>query len=626
MVACKNIREVIQMRELRGKEVALRDGRLLYRQQKNYDYLMSLENRYLIRNYQTEAGRYTSREIETDAFGGWEAPNCQLRGHFLGHYLSAASFYYYQTGNEEIKAKAEALIDELERCQQDNCDGWAASIPEKYLFFIAAGKPVWAPHYTIHKTFMGLLDSYLYMGSAKALSIADRFADWFYDWSGQYSREEFDNILDFETGGMLEVWAQLLEITGKNKYSKLLSRYYRGRLFEPLLKGEDALTNMHANTTIPEILGCARAYEVTGEQKWLDIVKAYWKCAVTDRGYYATGGQTQGEIWTPQKKLKARLGDKNQEHCTVYNMMRLADFLFLNTKDPAYLAYRELNLYNGIMAQSYYENVQTESHKKTEGLLTYFLPMKAGSHKNWAGRTDAFFCCHGTMVQANARLNEGIFYQDDDRVYIGQYIDSDAELDGLKLILRQDQLNGLLQTTSENNAKQTVNGVTAAFANMPDFRKYVLTVEISDGRTRDFALMARIPEWIKTEASIYVNDDLFCTTSDTSSFVEIRRTWKTGDRVTVILPIGLSFVTLPDDPDTGAFRYGPEVLVGLTESERVLKANGDPTEELEPESERQWGEWRVCFKTRHMDPGISFIRINEVGEEKYQMYFTVTNS
>ena len=29
---------------------------------------------------------------------------------------------------------------------------------------------------------------------------------------------------------------------------------------------KDVLTNMHANTTIPEVLGCAKAYEVTGEK------------------------------------------------------------------------------------------------------------------------------------------------------------------------------------------------------------------------------------------------------------------------------------------------------------------------------------------------------------------------
>jgi DUF1680 family protein len=78
------------------------------------------------------------------------------------------------------------------------------------------------------------------------------------------------------------------------------------------LAGKDVLTNMHANTTIPEVMGCARAYEVTGEEKWLDIVKSYWKCAVTDRGAFVTGGQTQGEIWTPKMKPYARLWQKKQ--------------------------------------------------------------------------------------------------------------------------------------------------------------------------------------------------------------------------------------------------------------------------------------------------------------------------
>ena len=40
---------------------------------------------------------------------------------------------------------------------------------EKYLFRIAEGKRVWAPHYTLHKVFMGLVDMYLYAGNEKAL-------------------------------------------------------------------------------------------------------------------------------------------------------------------------------------------------------------------------------------------------------------------------------------------------------------------------------------------------------------------------------------------------------------------------------------------------------------------------
>ena len=605
------------MKELKGKSVKLFEGEMLRREQENKKYLMSLENLYLLRSYRHEAGRFSDREHDANALNGWEDLSCQLRGHFLGHWLSAAAFHYQETEDVELKAKAEAILMELEECQKDNGGEWACSIPEKYLYWIGQGRNIWAPQYTIHKLFMGLVDVYRIMKVERALAIADKLADWFYRWSGSYSDEEFDDILDVETGGMLEIWADLLEITGDEKYKTLLTRYYRGRLFDPLLEGKDVLTNMHANTTIPEIMGCARAYEVTGDEKWLDITKAYWKCAVTDRGAFVTGGQTQGEIWTPKMKLKARLGDKNQEHCTVYNMNRLAEFLFRQTGDPAYMHYIEYNVQNGIFAQTYGPN---------GGLLTYFLPMKAGSKKDWAGRRDTFFCCHGTMVQANAAWNRRLYYQDADKLYVTGYANSDVafEVNGqsVKLVQRQDMLNGSMMTCSENNTKQTVNDIAAAYANRPDFRKYDFVVNTDSDVA--FTLLLRIPDWIKADACVYVNDDLFEKTSDTDRFVSIDRTWKNGDKVVLTLPIGLSFITLPDDESMGAFRYGPDVLAGVTDKERILKLESDtPEEELSADTERQWGDFRTFYRTENQDPGISFMKLNDIYEEPYQLYFKI---
>jgi uncharacterized protein len=384
------------MRELKGKHVVLHDNDLTRREEANRRYLMKLTNDNLLFNYKVEAGRYHGRDIPEDAHGGWETPVCQIRGHFLGHWLSAAAMRFHETGDLELKLKADLILDELAECQKDNGGQWAAPIPEKYLHWVAQGKAIWAPQYNIHKLFMGLVDMYQFTGSQQALEVADRFADWFVTWSTTFTREKFDDILDMETGGMLEAWADLLHITGNAKYKTLLERYYRSRLFRPLLENKDPLTNMHANTTIPEVLGCARAYEVTGEQRWMDIVAAYWKCAVTQRGTLATGGNTAGEVWMPKMKIKARLGDKNQEHCTVYNMIRLAEFLFRHTSDPAYAQYIEYNLYNGIMAQAYYQEYHLTGNRHDNpgtGLLTYFLPMKAGLRKDWSSETDSFFCC-----------------------------------------------------------------------------------------------------------------------------------------------------------------------------------------------------------------------------------------
>lgn len=614
------------MQELKGKSVKLYEGDLRRREEDNREYLMKLPTKYLLRNYLLEAGRYTGRGMDVNAMGGWEDPSCQLRGHFLGHWLSAAALRYDEVGDVELKAKAETIVAELALCQKDNGGQWVCSIPEKYLYWIGTGKSVWAPQYTIHKLFMGLVDVYCLMDVKQALEVADHLADWFFDWSGKYTREEFDNILDVETGGMLEVWVQLFEITGDEKYKTLMERYYRRRLFDPLLEGKDALTNMHANTTIPEILGCAKAYEVTGEEKWLRIVEAYWKCAVTDRGCFATGGQTQGEIWTPMKKLKARLGDKNQEHCTVYNMIRLAEFLFRQTKDPAYLHYMEYNLKNGIMAQTYWRGDCIDGNPGF-GLLTYFLPMKAGSKKDWAGEMDSFFCCHGTMVQANAAWNRFTYYQDNTDVYVTMYQNADVtmNLGGNEVTLRQrqDYMNGSLQNSSENNAKQTINDTASAYANKPDFKKYEIIVE--PGQDMEFAIKVRIPDWIMAEATVSVNNEIVAVTKESDSFVTLDRKWTRGDKITLMFPIGLRFIPLPDDETMGAFRYGSEVLAGITAQERILYLEEDetPVEELSADTERQWGDFRTFYKTENQDPGISFKKLNEVGYEPYQIYFKV---
>lgn len=617
------------MKELRGSKVIIRDGELRRREAANKDYLMKLKTDNLLINFKLEAGRYEGRELAADAHTGWESPVCQLRGHFLGHWLSAAAIHYDATGDRELKAKADIIIDELAECQKDNGGQWIGPIPEKYLHWIASGKAIWAPQYNLHKIFMGLIDMYIYTGNNKALDIADNFADWFLDWSGAFSREKFDDILDVETGGMLEAWAELLHITGDAKYKTLLDRYYRSRLFKPLLEGKDPLTNMHANTTIPEVLGCARAYEVTGDNNWMDIVHAYWSCAVTERGCLATGGQTSGEVWMPKNKMKARLGDKNQEHCTVYNMMRLAEFLFRHTGEPKYLQYMEYNLYNGIMAQAYYQEYWLTGNKHnnpSKGLLTYFLPMKAGLRKDWAKETDSFFCCHGTMVQANAALNRAIYYHDKDTIYVAQYLSSElnTELDGKKIniIQTQDFMSGSMLSSSNTAGYQAVNEIAASHENMPNYRKHDIT--INHELTTELTLAFRIPEWVKSEALFYINDEFHGKSKDSSHFYEITRMWRNGDKISVILPIGISFITLPDDETIGAFRFGPEVLAGICEEERVFHVEADDiTSEIVMENEREWGSWRYFFKAENHDPVIQLRRIRDIGYEPFQVYFKV---
>ncbi len=619
------------LRELNGHDVTLVCGEFKRRENDNRSYLMELTSRNLMYNYELEAALTHDADIPADIHGGWESPTCQLRGHFLGHWLSAAAMRIYETDDSELKAKADNIVDRLYTCQKANGGSWAASIPEKYLYRIADGKGIWAPQYTLHKTFMGLIDMYRYAGNETALTVADNFSDWFYEWTAGFDRKQMDDILDFETGGMLEIWVLLYEITGKEKYRTLMDKYYRARLFEPLLSGEDPLTNMHANTTIPEVIGAAEAYEATGDIKYKNIAMAYWNQAVTERGSYATGGQTNGEIWGPKMSLGHRLGLKTQEHCTVYNMIRLADYMFRWTKDPAYADYIERNIYNGIMAQTYWRGEYTNGYAPTgptEGLIAYFLPMRAGSHKGWGSKTNDFFCCHGSMVQANAAFNRYIYYQEDSDIYINQYIDSDAHITigeaNVTIIQRRDPLTGSFHFGSTSSGKHTINRTAAEYRHNPD--TYMAYFQICTNAPVNMKLHIRIPWWIKEAAKITLNGETISTAECGCTYTVIDREFKDGDIISVYLKKGVTACPLPDNSDIIAFMYGPEVLAGLVDEERTLTV---PDKEhiadiLVNENEREWGFWKSQFRITGQERGIHFIPLNQIGYENYCVYFPVT--
>ncbi len=618
-----------KIRNQNDRHMSLRDGELLRREADNRAYMMELSSEALLQNYYLEAGIGQVFGSKKMLHGGWEDPTCQLRGHFLGHFLSAAAMRYHENGDEELIAKANAIVSELHVCQRENGGQWVASIPEKYFTWIAKGKSVWAPHYTVHKTFMGLLDMYRYAGNKEALDVAVEFSKWFDEYTADKTREEMDDILDFETGGMLEVWADLLEYTGCERYKRLIERYYRGRLFDPLLDGVDVLSNMHANTTIPEAIGCMRVYEVTGEERFFKIAQAYWDMAVEKRGSFVTGGQTMGEIWTPMHSMAERLGEKNQEHCTVYNMMRLADMLFRYNGDAKYLDYIERNLYNGIMAQGYYRgghtNGQTPEYPE-EGLITYFLPLHAGGKKGWGSKTGDFFCCHGTLVQANAAHNRYLYYSDDKGIYTGVYADSDFSFDigGDKVLIKQrrDSLSGSMHSGSTSSALQGIDEKTHMYPHHPNL--IWINLEIECVKSTEWALHLRKPSWLKREPEVLVNDEKVSTDTDSDGFITISRVWSDKDRVSFIMPMDIYCTALEGAEDVYAYSYGPYVLAGLTSDERILNTYGHDKEELiRHDGEREWGFWKDTFKTVYQDHGIRFVPLYTIGYERYQVYFKI---
>lgn len=603
----------------------------------NRDYVTSLRPENLLRPYLTEAGLWSySGSFGTtvgrpDVRGpqtwhwGWESPTSELRGHILGHWLSAAS--RIGVDDPETAARVDGVLAELNRCQRANGGEWLGPFPSAFLERAASGARVWAPQYTLHKLFMGLLDAHR-TGHEQALPLAVAFASWMERWTAKFSRTEMDDLLDVETGGMLEVWADLFGLTGDPLHRQLLERYDRPRFFEPLLAGEDVLTNKHANTQIPEVLGAARAWEVTGEDRWRDIVHAFWRSAVTDRGTYCTGGSTSGEVWQPPHTLSPRL-HAVQEHCVVYNMMRLAETLYRWTGEAAYADYWERNLVNGIFAQQ---------HSET-GMVSYFLPLSAGSAKAWGRPTEDFWCCHGTLMQAHAWYPDAVTHRlaasdtgegagaDAATLRVTQYLPSTVtwEVAGTAVTVTIENdaghgpIGGQRQTATALEHIQRID--------LPRQPVHRPTAETHEVQVRadavEFTLEFRVPDWVNGEPSVTLNGEPVAVTV-CEGFIAVRRIWE-QDTVRITLPKALTAVELSDHPGMVAFLDGPLVLAGLVDEERTLI--GDPKRPesmLIPDRDRTHSWWTTgTYRTVEQDRGFRFIGIDQVRDETYAVYFPV---
>jgi DUF1680 family protein len=577
----------------------------------NRKYLMSLENDKLLQNFYFEAGLSKAGNIMLnkdlnykDFYWGWESPSNQLRGHFLGHWLSAAAYLYAETKDGEVKAKADKIVQELAECQKINGGEWAGSIPEKYFSIMTEAKNwIWSPQYTIHKTLMGLWDMYNVTGSPKALEVLEKFADWFHRWTGQQiTNNKASAIYGGETCGMLEIWANLYGITKKQKYLDLMERYGNPDLFQALLRGEDALSNEHANASIPWSHGSARTYEVTGNSHWRDVTMGFWKNAVIDRESFCTGGQNAGEYWIPPRLLENFLCQNNQEHCTVYNMIRTADYLYRWTGDIKYADYIERNIYNGILAQ---QNPNT-------GMVAYFLPMAAGftkgGDKGWGTPTMDFWCCHGSLVQAQVRYLEFIYFENADGIIVSQYIPSE-----LKWI--KDNVNINL----------TQDFVAHEYNRIPMGSRWKMKYNIKTDKPVKFALQLRTPWWSEQKAIIKVNGTPESARAINGIF-SIDRVWN-NDEVLVEFPAKVYCVPLPYSKNKYAFMEGPIVLAGITDNDQYLKGDVDNPQTIltrEYEHEYKVFPWKQShYRTVNQQVNFRFIPLYEISDERYTIYFPV---
>lgn len=590
-------------------QVRLLSGPFDQARESNQGYMSRLPVDRLVRNFRVNAG------LPTDAkpFGGWEQPNngqalhrdSELRGHFTGHFLSASAQLYASTRNQAAKAKGDEIVDELAKCQTKLNGGYLSAFPSEFFDRLDARKNVWAPFYTVHKIMAGMLDMYQLTGNKQALEVLQGMASWADQWTASKSEEHMQDILNTEYGGMNEVLYNLAAVTKEDRWAKAGDRYAKKRFFNPLASRRDELRGLHVNTHIPQVIGAAARYELSGDTRFHDVADYFWY-EVTGARSYVTTGTSNGEGWLAQPRQLAselKRSSSTEECCCSYNMLKLARHLYSWTGDPRYFDYYERSLLN----------MRLGTIDPQTGHTQYYLSLTPGAWKTFNTEDASFWCCTGSGVEEYSKLNDSIYWQDDGGVYVNLFIASELNWQEKGLRLRQE----------------------TRFPESP-----VTTIAITADKPVPTAIRIRIPEWT-AGATVKLNGRALEVTGSPESYYTISRTWKTGDRIEVSMPMHLRQESMPDDPKQLAFLYGPLVLAGdlgaegLTEQMitgpntpqvrrapqiqiPTLRATGDPATWIKP------GERALAFRTTGQAIDVALSPINSIFGRRYNVYWQIS--
>jgi DUF1680 family protein len=506
---------------LRSTGCKLLDSRFKQNMERDAKWMLSINNASLLHTWRLNAGIASHAK----PLGGWESPDCELRGHIMGHLLSGLALMYASTGDKVYKLKADSLVEGLAECQQALDDGgYLSAFPKQFINRAIKGEDVWAPWYTIHKVMAGLTDMYLYTGNKQALDIAEKMAGWAYHKLLPLTPGQLATMEKTEFGGMNEVSYNLYAITGNTNDKKLAELFYHHAMLDPLARQEDKLAGFHANTQIPKIIGAARGYELTGSDTLKTIAQFFWQ-TVVDHHTYATGGNSDGEFFFAPDQISKHINATTTETCNTYNMLKLTRHLFTWTADEKYAEYYERALYNHILP----------SQDEQTGMVTYFLSSKPGLFKTYSSEYNSFWCCVGTGFENHAKYAESIYYHNDNGVYVNLFIPSELNWKekGLKLV----------QET-----------------HYPE--QSTITLTIKEAVAGPLSLYIRYPNWATSGASIMINGKAVKVTEKPGSYIELKRSWKVGDKVVINYPMSLHFMATNDNSKIAAIAYGPLVLAG----------------------------------------------------------------
>ena len=466
-------------------DVQLLGGPLKDRQDLNVETLLSYDTDKLIAPFYEEAGM----RPKATKFSNWAG----LDGHVLGHYLSALAMHYAASGDELVKERLEYVLSELKTIQDQNSKeanfkGYISGVPNGKAMWLkfkngdaGAQNGYWVPWYNIHKLYAGLRDAYIYAGYDQAKTMFLALCDWGLTITGGLNDSKMESMLGTEHGGMAEVYADAYALTKEKKYLDEAKRWAHKWLLNAMAAGNDNLTNVHANTQVPKVVGFARIAELTNDETYVKGSEYFWDRVVNNRSI-AIGGNSISEHFPSFDNHKKYVEEREgPESCNTYNMLKLTERLFNMDHSAKQADFYERALFNHILSTIHPEH----------GGYVYFTPARPRHYRVYSKVNAAMWCCVGSGMENPAKYSQFIYTKDGDDLYVNLFTASNLNWKDKKVTIKQETA-----FPKGESAKFTVTG------------------------SGSFDMKIRHPYWVKEESfKVIVNGDTVVKKSEPSSYV-----------------------------------------------------------------------------------------------------------
>ncbi len=548
--------------------------------QNTHDVLMGLDADSLIRPFRVMA----EMPAPGKPLGGWYEykPDFNYRipqkdglcpGSNFGQWISALARYSAITGDAATRAR----VLELNKV-------YATTISPKYY------ERHRFPAYSYDKLVCGLVDSHRLAGDADAFRIlkhttdaatphmpghaVERYWSWragkddSFTWDESYTLPE-NLFLAYRAGA-------------GRKYRAMAEDYLEDwAFFDPLSRGENAMYNRHAYSTVNSLSSAMQAYLTMGSAKHLAAAENGFRFLQAQS--YATGGWGPDE-WLRKPEWDQLDGSLKSTHqsfetpCGAYAHMKLTRYLLRVTRDGRYGDSMERVILNTVLGAL---------PLKSDGSSFYYSDYNQQGKRAYSWHI--WPCCSGTLPQVAADYGISSYFQEPGAVWVNLYIPS---------TLRWRQGGAQLELTQSG---------TYPLGDAVELR-------LNASRPERFALKLRVPAWCEA-ASIHVNGSRV-PMEPTLGFATISREWRDGDAVELELPSKPRLEAIDrDHPNTAALLQGPLVLFARTAAQPPLTR----TQALAAHKTAP-AEWTA----KTSGAPLTFAPFTELGESPYSTYLRLT--